>query len=166
MIFRGLTGYEKAKPILICGDGEAPHQFMHVDDAAKGFVGVIGKQNCTGQIYNLVNRGFTTWEEHHRTAMKVLGKEVELVGVPLKTLTAIDSSRFSICKGIFAHNCYYSSDKIFRDVPEFAPTISLEEGMKQVFECMDAKGTIPDSDTEVWEDKIIDAQLQVGRIIL
>ncbi|NJD04283.1 MAG: NAD-dependent epimerase/dehydratase family protein [Ruminiclostridium sp.] len=164
--FTWIDRIRKGKPILICGDGKAPHQFLHADDAAKGFVGVIGKQNCIGQIYNLVNRGFTTWEEYHRTAMKVLGKEVELIGVSLKTLVAIDASKFSLCQNIFAHNCYYSSDKIFRDVAEFRPTISLEEGMRQVFKSMDERGAIPNSDMEIWEDRIIDAQLQVGKVTL
>lgn len=164
--FSWIDRIRKGKPILICGDGEAPHQFLHVDDAAKGFAGVIGKQHCIGQIYNLVNRGFTTWEEHHQTAMKVLGKKVEMVGVSLQTLSDIDASRFAICKNIFAHNCYYSSDKIFRDVPEFQPAISLEEGMRMVFDYMDEKGVIPNSDELTWEDKIIEAQRNVGRVTL
>ncbi|MDO8685304.1 MAG: NAD-dependent epimerase/dehydratase family protein [Clostridiales bacterium] len=164
--FTWIDRIRKGKPILICGDGKALMQFLHVDDAAKGFAGVIGKQNCIGQAYNLVNRGFTTWEQHHRTAMKVLGKEVDLVGVPLKTLIAFDAPRFFILINIFAHNCYYSSDKIFRDVPEFIPAISLEEGMRQVIKYMDEKGAVPNSDLEIWEDKIIEAQLQVGRVTL
>lgn len=164
--FSWIDRIRKGKPLLICGNGKAPHQFLHVDDAAKGFVGALGKRNCIGQVYNLVNRGFTTWEQHHRTAMKVLGKEVELVGISLETLNAIDTPRFSLCRDIYAHNCYYDSEKIFRDVPEFKPSISLEDGMRRVFESMDASGTIPDSDNEHWEDRIIDAQLQVGKVTL
>lgn len=153
----------KGKPILICGDGKAIHQFLHVDDAAKGFVGVVGKDHCKGQIYNLVNRGYTTWEEHHKTAMKVLGAEVELVGIPLNNLLKYDSKRFYMTEELYAHNGYYSSDKIFRDIPEFRPTITLEEGMKQVFNYMDENKMIPDSDKLTWEDDLIKAQLQVGK---
>jgi hypothetical protein len=91
---------------------------------------------------------------------------VELVGIPLKTLNTFDDPCFSICREIFAHNCYYSSDKIFRDVPEFIPAISLEAGMRQVFESMDAMGSIPNSDKDNWEDSIIHAQLQVGKAAL
>lgn len=154
--FSWIDRIRKGKPILISGDGKALHQFLHVHDAAKGFVGVIGKSHCIGQIYNLVNRGFTTWEDHHRTAMKVLGQEVEMIGVSLQTLLSIDPQRFSICNEIFAHNVYYSADKIFRDVPEFVPSVSLEEGMRQVIGQMDQEGKIPNSDLEKWEDRIID----------
>ncbi|RAP73628.1 NAD-dependent epimerase/dehydratase family protein [Paenibacillus montanisoli] len=147
----------KGKPILICGDGKALHSFLHVDDAAKAFVGVLGKAHCVGQTYNVVPRGFITWEEHHKLAMKVLGKEVELIGVPLQTLKSIDSGRFGICEEIFAHNDYYSCEKLMRDVPEFVPTVSLEEGMRQVFDVMKQEGRIPNSDNETWEDEIIAA---------
>ena len=44
-----------------------------------------------------------------------------------------------------------------RDVPEFVPTISLEEGMRQVFEAMKQGDRIPNSDNETWEDEIIEA---------
>ncbi|NRF90380.1 NAD-dependent epimerase/dehydratase family protein [Paenibacillus frigoriresistens] len=158
--FSWLDRIRKGKPIIISGDGKAIHSFLHVDDAAMGFVGVIGKDHCIGQTYNLVDQGFVTWEEHHRTAMKVLNRNVELVGVSLQTLLALNEERFSFCKEISVHNVYYSSAKIFRDVPEFKPAISLEEGMCRVIEEMDRRGTIPDSDKESWEDAIIEAQRQ------
>lgn len=145
----------KGKPLLVCDDGNSLHQFLHVDDAAKGFVGVLGKRHCMGQVYNLVRQGYTTWEEYHRTAMRILGKDVKLVGVPLSILENLEIPGFVICKNIYAHHYYFETQKIYRDVPEFRPTISLEEGMKSVFESMDLYSKIPDSDSEVWEDKII-----------
>jgi nucleoside-diphosphate-sugar epimerase len=148
----------KGKPLLVCGDGKALHSFLHVDDAAKAFAGVLGKAHCIGQTYNVVSRAFTTWEQYHRLAMKVLGRESELVGLSLSTLNAIDANRFSICSEIFAHNVYYSSEKLYRDVPEFVPTMSLENGMRQVFDVMKRMGRISNSDEETWEDDIIEAQ--------
>lgn len=147
----------KGKPILICGDGNALHQFLHVDDAALAFAGVLGKQPCLGQTYNLTNRGFISWADYHRTAMRVIGREVALKGVPLAVLEQQPIPDFEICRSIFAHITYYSSEKIFRDVPEFKPEISLESGMSQVLQAMDLQQRIPDSDTIQWEDDIISA---------
>jgi len=152
----------KGKPILVCGDGKALHQLLYVDDAALGFAGVLGKDRCIGQTYNLVNRGFTTWADYHRTAMRVIGREVELVGVPLADLVAADVPNVGICRDIFAHNTYYSCEKIMRDVPEFRPQISLEEAIRRVYEVMEREGRIPDSDAEDWEDRLIAAQQAVA----
>lgn len=148
----------KGKPILVCGDGMAIHQFLDVDDAALCFVGVLGKSQCLGQIYNMVRRGFTTWHDYHRTAMQVLEREVEMVGVPLAELAALDTPGLGICRDIFAYDLYYSAEKLFRDVPEFQPVVSLAESMARVIEAMDRDGRVDDSDAEPWEDRVIEAQ--------
>lgn len=159
--FSWIDRVRKGKPILVCGDGKAIHQFLHVDDAALCFVHVLGKPHCIGQTYNMVRRGFINWADYHRTAMKVLGREIELVGVPLADLVALKTPAVGICESIFAHNCYYSAEKLFRDVPEFQPAISLEQGLRMVIEAMDRERRIPDSDPLTWEDQIIAAQRKV-----
>ena len=152
----------KGKPILICGDGKALHQFMHVEDAALCFANIVGRLDCIGQTYNMVNRGFVTWETHHKTAMQVLGNEVSLVGVPLQDLMKFDIPNSGICRDIFAHNTLYSAERLFRDVPEFQPRVSLAEGMSRVIGALDREGRIPNSDAIEWEDRIIAAQRQVA----
>ena len=62
---------------------------------------------------------------------------------------------FDICRDVFSHNLYYSAEKLFSDVPEFQPRISLEEGMRQVLEIMDRDDRVPNSDKLNWEDRII-----------
>ncbi|MEJ5312908.1 MAG: NAD-dependent epimerase/dehydratase family protein [Anaerolinea sp.] len=153
--FSWIDRTRKGKPIVVCGDGNALHQFLHVDDAAPAFVYVLGRERCLGQVYNMVARGFTTWAEFHRTAAKVFGKEVELVGIPFADLKRMKVPEFGICEEIFAHHVIYSAEKLFRDVPEFQPRITLEEGMAQVFEVMEREGRIPNSDSLKWEDEII-----------
>ena len=162
-VFGWLDRIRKGKPILMYGDGLAVHQFLHVDDAALCFGNVLGKPHCLGRTYNVVRHGFTTWLEYHRTAMRVIGRDVEQVGVPMQTMHAIDPQRFG---ETFAHNMYFSAENVSRDVPEFQPRVSLEEGMARVLEALDREGRIPDSDQETWEDRIIEAQREVGLIEL
>ena len=156
--FSWLDRIRQGKPLLMCGDGNALHQHLHVDDAAKAFVGVLDKPNCIGQTYNVVRRDYITWADHHRLAMQVLGREVDLVGVPFANLKAANVPGFDICAEIFAHHVYYSPEKLFRDVPEFQPTVSLAEGMAQVMAVWEANGRIPPAQSNTWEDPIIAAQ--------
>ncbi len=153
--FSWIDRVKKGKPILICGDGFALHQHLHVDDIAAAFVGVIGKEHTIGQTYNAVNRGYITWADYHHLAAKVLGKEAELVGVPFEDLKRLDVPHRGILEDEFAYNDYYSSEKLFHAVPEFNPQITLEHGMAQVFEVMEREGRIPNSDELKWEDEII-----------
>jgi nucleoside-diphosphate-sugar epimerase len=156
--FTWLGRIRQGKPLLVCGDGNALHQHLHVDDAALAFVGVLDKPVCIGQTYNVVRRDYITWSAYHRLAMRVLGREVDLVGVPLDDLRRSAVPDFDICEEIFAHHVYYSPQKLLRDVPEFQPTVTLAEGMAQVIAAMDADGRIPDAATNTWEDAIIAAQ--------
>jgi nucleoside-diphosphate-sugar epimerase len=152
----------KGKPIAVCGDGRALHQWLHVDDAAPAFVFVLGRERCLGQTYNMMKSEFGTWAEYHRTAMKVIGREVELVGVPLDTLVAAKVPNVGICKDIFSHNTIYSPARLMRDVPEFRPRISLEAAIANVYEAMQRENRVPDSDKETWEDRLVAAQRGVG----
>jgi nucleoside-diphosphate-sugar epimerase len=160
--FSWIDRVRQGKPVVVCGDGNAIHQFLHVDDAALGFAGILGRERCIGQCYNLVNRGFTTWAAYHRTAMRVIGREVEMVGVPFATLDAWKIPNFGICRDIFAHHVYYSADKLFRDVPEFRPVVTLEQGMTQVLDAMDREGRVPEAGRSTWEDELIAAQRRVA----
>lgn len=161
--FSWIDRVKKGKPILVCGDGDALHQHMHVDDIAQAFVGLIGKEHTIGQTYNAVNRGYITWADYHRLAGRILGKDVETVGVPFEDLRKLNIPDFGICEEEFAYHAYYSSEKLFRDVPEFHPQVSLEQGMSQVFEVMERERRIPNSDELKWEDEIIEKQRRVTR---
>jgi nucleoside-diphosphate-sugar epimerase len=161
--FSWIDRVKKGKPILVCGDGFALHQHMHVDDIAKAFVGVIGKEHTIGQTYTAVNRGYITWVDYHRLAGKILGKEVELVGMPFEDLKRLNVPDIGILEDEFAYNAYYSSERLFRDVPEFHPQITLELGMTQVFEVMECEERIPNSDELKWEDEIIEKQRKVRK---
>jgi nucleoside-diphosphate-sugar epimerase len=161
--FTWIDRVRKGKPVAVCGDGLALHQFLHVDDAALCYANVVGKEQCVGQVYNMTKRGFTSWQDYHRTAMEVIGKQVELVGVPMDVLDTWNIPGFDLCKEIFAYNVIYNSEKLFRDVPEFAPKISLSEALSSTIAAMDKAGRIPDSDAITWEDELIEAVRKVKK---
>lgn len=152
----------KGKPILVCGDGRACHQWLHVDDAAPAFAFTLGRDRCVGRAYNMCKREFGSWADYHRTAMKVIGRETELVGVPLSTLLAAGVPHVEICETIFSHYTVYSPERLMRDVPEFSPKISLESILDGVYQAMIKENRIPNSDQEDWEDRLIARQRTCG----
>ena len=153
----------KGKPIIVAGDGSAIVQFLHVDDAAIGFAHLLGRSKCVGEIYNIVRTDCITWADYHRVAMQVIGRDVELVGVPTEDLKAVDPERFRYCTSF---NNYFCNQKLLRDVPEFQPRIGLAEGIAHVLDAMDRQGRIADSDQQTWEDQIIASQRKVRTIAI
>lgn len=155
---RWIARIRQGRPILKVGEGSALHHLLHVDDAAPGFVGALERERCIGQTYLLVNPEHTSWADVHRTAMDVLGREVEQVSVSADTLTALDPERFRLVKGVFARNLLYSAAKIQRDVPEFRPAVSLRDGLADAFDYLEANGLVEEVPLGDWEDRIIDIQ--------
>jgi nucleoside-diphosphate-sugar epimerase len=158
--FGWIDRIKQGKPIVVCGDGIALHQFLYVEDAALAFCGVLDKSHCLGKVYNVVRNGTTTWRQHHHTAMKVIGREVPLVGIPFDDLKRNEAQipGFSICDEIFRHHTYYSSQALQRDVPEFQPAVSLESGMARVLEEHERLGNVPSATAPGWEDELIACQ--------
>jgi nucleoside-diphosphate-sugar epimerase len=155
--FSWIDRIRQGKPIVVCDQGKALHQHLHVEDAACAFAQVLGQAHCVGHTYNLVSEPAITWAAYHRTAMQVLGREVELVSVSLEDLERYHVPRREICQEIFAHHTIYSGARLRRDVPAFHPVISLLDGMRQVFTAMERAGRITPADGEGWEDHLIAA---------
>lgn len=148
----------KGKPI-VTGNPYILRSFLFADDAGPAFTGAL-KHDCTvGQVYNLGAMKPYDWGTYHRTMMKVLGKEVEMVEVPLSVLQA--SPHFQVSEMItesYVFNAFYSGEKIARDIPEFSPKTSLEDGLRNAVNYLDENNLIPNSDELTWEDELIEAQ--------
>ena len=148
----------KGKPI-VTGNEYILRSFLFADDAGPAFTGAL-KHECTiGQVYNLGAMKPYDWGTWHRTMMKVLGREVEMIEVPLAVQQA--SPHFHVGEMItesYVFNAYYSGEKIARDIPEFTAKTDLETGLRKAVEFLDEHNLIPNSDEITWEDELIEAQ--------
>ena len=159
-----LDRIKKGKPVLVCGSGNNPHQFLHVRDAAAAFVGALQAPVCLGGVYNLVGQGFTEWNTWHRTGMRLLGREVPLLGVPLDLLEALGGEKFGYACEIFGYNIYYDHTAIYRALPGWRPQVSLEDGMREVIEWCERHDTIPHCEDYPLEDALASAMLELRHL--
>ena len=153
-----VTRIRRGEPIAV-GNGKLLRNFLYVDDAALAFSGAFRHDVCGGQVYNLCGLKPYDWEAYHRAMMRVLGREVEMVEVPLDLLRA--SSAFPLSDMIvhnFIYNGYYSGEKIARDLPEFRALTPLEDGLRKTVCCMESRGLLVLGETTDWEDELIAAR--------
>lgn len=148
----------KGKPI-VTGNPYILRNFLYADDAAGAFTGAFRHDWCKGQVYNLgAIRGYD-WGTYHRTVMEIIGKEVEMIEIPLAILQA--NPHFEVSPMIttnYIYNGLYATEKIARDIPEFCPSTDLKTGLTKALEYLDSRNLIPDSDQFTWEDEYIEAQ--------
>ena len=156
--FSWVDRVRKGRPSLILGNGNQAIQFLDVDDAALCFANVLGKKHCLGQTYNMVKQGYCTWRKYHQTAMRVLGQEVELVGITLDDLKALNGFQvpgYAEWVDTYAYNAYFSWQKLYSDVSEFRPKVPLETSLKRIINAADRDARIPSVQANNWEDQII-----------
>ena len=77
-----------------------------------------------------------------------------MVCVPLEALEKLGYEGRGFTTDIFGYNTIYDHHKVYRDIPEFRPQVSLEDGMRAVIAFADAHGTIPNSDDYPMDDKV------------
>ena len=93
--------------------------------------------------------------------MKVVGREVEMVGVPAATIFSLRKKGFLNISDVFSHNSWFSGEKFHEAVPEFKQHMSLEDGIEQVFSSLDKTSAIPKAERGGWEDHLIEAQKKI-----
>jgi nucleoside-diphosphate-sugar epimerase len=147
----------KGKPI-ITGNPYLLRNFLYADDAAYAYVGALEHSICAGQAYNMVGLKPADWGTYHKTMMKVVGREVEMIEIPLPVLLAMQNDTFQVGNMItcnFQYNGFYSGEKIARDIPEFRQRTSLEQGLGKTLDFLERHQCIPDSGEYPYEDEMI-----------
>jgi len=144
------------KPLLMCGDGNNPWSFTFVDDLAKAFVGAVGNQRTFGQHYHATSEEPTMWKDLYLEIGRILGKEVRLFHLPSQVLYHADPN---LCTHLYYEKTYpglFDNSKIRRDIPEFQPTISLNQGLRSLISWFEAEANAIDPEKGALEDRLFE----------
>jgi nucleoside-diphosphate-sugar epimerase len=152
----------KHKPIIVSGDGENLWSLCHSDDAGVAFAAAVDRTACKGQEYIITGPRYITWQSYHERINAILGSRSEIVHVPADCLLAGPlRDRCGLLASQTRWNQCYTVAKAQRDIPEFQPTIELEDRIAENVVWMDRQGMIADSDADTVEDRVIAAQRRV-----
>ncbi len=131
------------KEVIIHGDGTSLWTMTHSRDFAKGFVGLLGKQQAIGHSFHITSDEVLTWNQIYEAM-------AEAAGAPLK---AVHISSDFICRiadgmdqewmrgnllGDKANSAIFDNTKIKRFVPDYVATIPFREGIRRTVEWFDA----------------------------
>ena len=134
------------RPVVVAGTEGIQTQFLHADDCAFAFAGVLGQSHSIGKTYNVCAKEMHTWGDYYRAAMAVLGREVPIVAAPTALLVAAGAASIAI-EDNFAHSRVLSPQRICRDVPSFRAGgscggVRLGEGLRRMIAAMES-GALP-----------------------
>ncbi len=127
----------KKQPIIVHGDGTSLWTVTHASDFAKGFVGLLGRQQAVGQAFHITSDEILTWNQIYDTIARALGEEANAVHIPStfihKTAPAVGAGLL----GDKAHSAIFDNTKIKTYVPGFTATVPFERGIEQTLRFFD-----------------------------
>ena len=151
---------KEGKPVIIHGDGTSLWTITHNSDFAKGYIGLMGRQEAIGEIFQITSEESVSWNKIYYTIADALGVELKPYYVASQTLA--DMSKYDLVGSLIgdkSNSVVFDNSKLKRLVPDFKASISAEEGIKMTVKNILAHPEYQNDDPEfdTWCDKVIAA---------
>jgi len=154
----------RGKPVVVHGDGTTLWQSCFVDDAARGFVGAVGRRKTLGQVYNICGRDIITWDDYYRAVGRACGRAPRIVHLPTEVIAkGAPGSATGFLQEIAVHHGAYSTEKIRRDIPGFNPTVDVEEGTRRHIRWLSGEGRLRNAPPRPFEDSLARLAARMAR---
>jgi len=147
----------KGKPMVVPGDGTSPWASCHVEDVARGFIGVMGNAKCIGQAYNIAGDEWMTWNTYFEQIAEVVGGSYEPVHIPTDVLGEVAPAWSRSTREIFEWPSIFDNSKIKRDTNYTGQTISWREGVRRNVAWLESKSRLAAAPGEDYEDRLVEA---------
>jgi len=127
------------RPVVVHGDGTSLWTITHSDDFAVAFTGLIGRSEAIGEDYTITGSHAPTWNQIYGWLADAAGVEApEFVHVASETIGVIAPDLLPTLAGDKAHTIVFDTAKVQALVPEFATTITFDEGARRILAHYDA----------------------------
>ncbi|MCX6019631.1 MAG: SDR family oxidoreductase [Chloroflexi bacterium] len=145
-------------PLIVPGDGTSLWTLTWNADFARGFVGLLGRDEWAGHAIHITSDEALSWNDIYAEAARAVDVEPNFVHVPSDLIAAYDPSAGAGLIGDKAHSVVFDNSKIKRAVPDFVCNVSWSEGVRRSlawFEADPVRQTIDAAANSLW-DRILE----------
>ena len=128
----------RGKPVIVHGDGTSLWVLTHHRDFAKGFVGLLGNRQATGQAFHITSDEWLTWNQIYEIVAQAAGTTVRMVHIPSDVIAEFNPDWGAGLLGDKTHSMVFDNAKIKRLVPDYAATIPFSRGAAEIMAWYDA----------------------------
>lgn len=128
----------KGKGIIVPGDGASLWVVTWNGDFAKGFVPLLGRGDCIGEVFHITSDEVHTWDQLYAEAARAAGAEPQIIHVPSDLICAYDPDSIGSLLGDKSNSAVFDNSKIKRFVPSFAASVPWSEGVRRALRWFDA----------------------------
>ena len=129
---------KKGKKIIVHGDGTSLWVLTHSEDFAKGFVGLMGLPQATGNAFQITSDEILTWNQIHEIIADAVGVKPNIVHISSNFLCEYDDSFKGSLWGDKSYSVIFDNTKIKTFVPGFCCIIPFSEGIKRTLAWFEA----------------------------
>jgi nucleoside-diphosphate-sugar epimerase len=149
----------RGQPVIVPGDGTSLWTVTWNGDFAKGFVGLLGREQLAGHAYHITSDEVLSWNDIYLEAAHAAGAEPKLVHIPSDLIATYQPDAHGSLIGDKANSGVFDNSKIKRAVPGFVCTVPWSEGVRRSiawFEADENRRAIDPEADALW-DRIIAA---------
>lgn len=140
-------------PVIVHGDGSSLWTMTHNTDFAKGFVGLLGREEAIGQAYHITSDEVLTWNQIYEAIGEAAGIEPRMIHISTDFLVSHDPDLAGGLLGDKSVTSVFDNSKIKSLVPEFEATLSFAEGIKRTVAWFEAHPERCTED-EAWNEQM------------
>lgn len=144
----------RGAPLIVPGDGTSLWTLTHNSDFARGFVGLLGRQEALGQAFHITSDEALSWGQIYAAIADAAGAEARLVYVPTDAIGAADPDSFAGLWGDKSHSAVFDNTKVRSVVPGFKAVVPFAEGIRETvawFDADPARREVDDKANALWD---------------
>lgn len=147
----------KGKPLVMFGDGSTSWSFTFVPDLARGFAALAGNPKAIGEAFHVTSDFRNVWEDLYRAFGRIVGIEPKIVHISSEVLFRAAPS---LCNHLYYEKTYaglFDNSKIKSIAPEYQATITLDEGVRMLYDWFVTEAKTVDPVKDALEDRLVSA---------
>jgi nucleoside-diphosphate-sugar epimerase len=149
----------RGKPVVLPGDGTSLWTMTHNTDFARGFCGLLGRDDAVGEAFHITSDEVLTWNQITAAIADAAGVEPRILHVASDFIAAVEPDLGPGLLGDKSHSLAFDNAKIKRFVPGFEAKVPFAEGVARSvawFEADPARQVV-DAQTDAQLDRIVAA---------
>lgn len=129
-----LSRIHKGLPALLLDGGDIKWQACHSIDAGVAFATACYNPRCYNKTYNLAYPEVITWREYYMAMGRALSMEIDLRSIDSDILEkGKNPERYAFALNVGRYDFALDVKRLQADIPEFCKTLTIEDGMRQVW---------------------------------
>ena len=148
----------RGKKVIVPGDGSSLWTCTWNGDFAKGFTGLLGREEALGHAIHITSDEVLTWNQLYTTVAHAAGVEPQLLHIASDMISAHLPDTTGGLTGDKSVSVVFDNSKIKRFVPDFVATVPWCEGVRRALAWMDAdpaRRSLDEKANAAWDKLIV-----------